>query len=106
MIERAIDSAKHRQYKLSADLKRDISSGHRKKAEKQIELMEVTVMALERMLAEENVVDEFAEELCNKLERSAYTTELKGREFDLLTLDGAVEIVCEIAEKMKGEEHE
>lgn len=50
LIERAIDSAKHRQYKLSADLKRDISDGHRKKAEKQKEVAEVTVMALERMI--------------------------------------------------------
>ena len=50
LIERAIDSAKHRQYKLSADLKRDISLGHRKKAEKQREVAEVTVQALERMM--------------------------------------------------------
>ncbi len=50
LIERAIDSAKHRQYKLSADLKRDISDGHRKKAEKQKEVAEVTVQALERMM--------------------------------------------------------
>lgn len=33
-----------------ADMERDIASGHRKKAEKQSELMDVTVMALERML--------------------------------------------------------
>ena len=50
LIERAIDSAKHRQYKLTADLKRDISDGHRKKAEKQKEVAEFTVMVLERML--------------------------------------------------------
>lgn len=53
LIERAIDSAKHRQYKLSADLERDISEKHRTKAEKQREVAEVTVTALERMLAEE-----------------------------------------------------
>lgn len=55
LIERAIDSAKHRQYKLSADLERDISEKHRTKAEKQKEVAEVTVMALERMLPKEVV---------------------------------------------------
>ena len=50
LIERAIDSAKHRQYKLSADLERNISENHRTKAEKQKEVAEVTVRALERMI--------------------------------------------------------
>ena len=50
LIEGAIESAKNRQYKLSADLERDISENHRTKAEKQKEVAEVTVTALERMM--------------------------------------------------------
>lgn len=57
LIERAIESAKNRQYKLSADLERDISEKHRTKAEKQKEVAEVTVMALERMLPKKPLFD-------------------------------------------------
>lgn len=54
--------------------------------------------------AEENVIDKFAEEVCIKLEQSAMTTYFDGHDIDLLTLDGAVGIVCEIAERMKNGE--
>lgn len=50
LIERAIDSAKARIYKLTDDEKKNPSAGHQKKIEKQKEVMEVTVEALERML--------------------------------------------------------
>jgi hypothetical protein len=53
LIERAIESAKNRQYKLSADLERNISEKHRTKAEKQKEVAEITVQALERMMPKE-----------------------------------------------------
>ena len=50
LIERAIESAKARIYKISVDEKRNPSSGHLRKIERQKEVAEVTVMALERML--------------------------------------------------------
>ena len=50
LIERAIESAKARVYKISVDEKRNPSSGHLRKIERQKEVAEVTVMALERML--------------------------------------------------------
>jgi membrane protease subunit (stomatin/prohibitin family) len=53
LIKRAIESAKARQYKLEQDLARDISDGHRKKAERQKEVAEVTIQALERMMPKE-----------------------------------------------------
>lgn len=57
LIERAIESAKNRQYKLSADLERNISEKHRTKAEKQKEVAEVTVTALERMMPKKPLFD-------------------------------------------------
>jgi predicted RNA-binding Zn-ribbon protein involved in translation (DUF1610 family) len=62
LIERAIESAKHRQYKLSSDLERNISEKHRTKAEKQREVAEVTVMALGRMLPKKPLEIEEREE--------------------------------------------
>lgn len=50
LIERAIDSARARIYKLSDDEKKNPSAGHQKKIERQKEVMEVTVEALERMM--------------------------------------------------------
>lgn len=46
LIERAINSAKARTYKLSFDENGNISAHHQKKVEKQKEVMEVTVEAL------------------------------------------------------------
>ena len=53
LIERAIESAKARIYKINDDEKKNPSAGHQKKIEKQKEVMEVTVMALERMMPKE-----------------------------------------------------
>ena len=50
LIERAIESAKARIYKLSVDEKRNPSAGHQRKIERQKEVAEITVQALERML--------------------------------------------------------
>ena len=50
LIERAIESAKTRIYKLCDDERYAPTSGHLRKIEKQKEVAEVTVMALERML--------------------------------------------------------
>lgn len=100
LIERAIESAKHRQYKLSADLERNISEKHRTKAEKQKEVAEVTVMALERMFAEEEIIDKFAEKLCDAFTENATEIEVDGIMFDVLTVDGAIDLACEIAGKL------
>lgn len=58
LIERAIDSAKARIYKLTDDEKKNPSVGHQKKIERQKEVMEVTVEALERMLRATNATDD------------------------------------------------
>ena len=50
VIERAIESAKNRKYKLEEDLSYDISDKHRKKAEGQKEVMQVTIEALEKQI--------------------------------------------------------
>lgn len=50
IIERAIDSAKARIYKLSDDEKKNPSVWHQKKIEKQKEVMMVTVEALEKQI--------------------------------------------------------
>ena len=50
LIERAIESAKNRQYKLGQDLARDISAKHRAKAGRQKEVADVTVIAVEKMM--------------------------------------------------------
>lgn len=61
LIERAIESAKNRQYKLSADLERNISENHRTKAKKQKEVAEVTVTALERMLPKNWIAEDMGD---------------------------------------------
>ena len=50
LIERAIESAKARIYKLEKDQEGRNTGGHFRKIENQKEVMEVTVEALERML--------------------------------------------------------
>lgn len=50
VIERAIESAKNRKYKLENDLSYEISDKHRKKAEGQKEVMQVTIEALEKQI--------------------------------------------------------
>lgn len=49
VIERAIESAKNRKYKLEKDLSHGISDGHREKAKRQVEVMNVTIEALEKL---------------------------------------------------------
>lgn len=53
LILQAIESAKCRIYKLNFDLNGELSAHHQRKAENQKELMEITVEALEKLLAEE-----------------------------------------------------
>lgn len=48
VIERAIESAKERKAKLEKDLSHGISEGHREKAQRQVEVMNVTIEALEK----------------------------------------------------------
>ena len=50
VIERAIESAKCRIYKLNYEMEGKISPLHQKKAEYQKELMEITVEALEKQI--------------------------------------------------------
>ena len=50
LIERAMESAKARIYKLSDDEKWGVGEVHQKKIDKQKEVMKVTIEALERML--------------------------------------------------------
>ena len=50
VIERAIESAKNRKYKLEKDLSHNIADGHRAKAERQVEVMQVTIEALEKQI--------------------------------------------------------
>lgn len=50
VIERAIESAKNRKYKLENDLSHNISDLHRKKANGQKEVMQVTIDALEKQI--------------------------------------------------------
>jgi hypothetical protein len=47
-------------------------------------------------------IDEFAEKTCDKLCELSCTTTVNGLCVDILTLDNAVEEVCEIAERLKG----
>jgi hypothetical protein len=51
----------------------------------------------------ENAIDDFAEKLCDELCEVAYTTHENGWSFDVLTLDGATELVMGVAERMKNE---
>lgn len=51
VIERAIESAKNRKYKLEEDLSHNISDLHRKKANGQKKVMQVTIEALEKQVA-------------------------------------------------------
>ena len=50
LIKRAIESAQNRKYKLSKDLEHNISDLHRKKANGQKEVMQVTIEALEKQI--------------------------------------------------------
>ena len=50
LIKRAIESAQNRNYKLSKDLEHNISDLHRKKANGQKEVMQVTIEALEKQI--------------------------------------------------------
>ena len=50
LIERAIESAKIRIYKLNVEQEGRIAYGHYKRIENQKEIMDVTVEALERMM--------------------------------------------------------
>ena len=50
LIERAIESAKARIYRLAENEKYGVGEAHQKKIDNQKEVMEVTVEALERML--------------------------------------------------------
>ena len=55
LIKRAIESAQNRKYKLSKDLEHNISDLHRKKANGQKEVMQVTIEALEKQVAKKVV---------------------------------------------------
>lgn len=66
LINKAIESAKCRTYKVMFDLNGGKRSHHQKKAENQKELMEVTVDALERLLPVKPI-------------RHSYTVEMTGR---------------------------
>ena len=50
LIKRAIESAQNRKFKLSKDLEHNISDLHRKKANGQKEVMQVTIEALEKQI--------------------------------------------------------
>lgn len=56
VIERAIESAKNRKYKLEEDLSHNISDLHRKKANGQKEVMQVTIEALEKQIPKKPTV--------------------------------------------------
>ena len=58
LIERAIESAKARIYKLNADSERNISEGHQIKIARQKEVMEVTVKALEKLAEYERLEEQ------------------------------------------------
>lgn len=49
------------------------------------------------------IIDEFAEKLCDELSEKTTDILVDGFKFDVLTLDGVVDIVWEIAERMKNE---
>lgn len=52
----------------------------------------------------EKAITEFTEKLCDALSESPLTVVLENRvKADMLTVDGACEIVYEIAEQLKGE---
>lgn len=55
LIKRAIESAQNRKYKLSKDLEHNISDLHRKKANGQREVMQVTIEALEKQIPKKPV---------------------------------------------------
>ena len=56
LIERAIESAKARIYKLQDDERYAPTSGHLRKIERQKEVAEVTVKALEKMMPKKPVI--------------------------------------------------
>lgn len=55
--------------------------------------------------ARKNTIDEFAEKLCEALQDQASEIQMEdGILYDILTVDGAVDIIAEIAERMKNGE--
>ena len=50
-----------------------------------------------------NAIDEFAEMLCVELSEKAGVIKVHGVDFDILTVDGATEILLDLAEQLKEE---
>ena len=50
-----------------------------------------------------NTIDEFAEMLCVELSEKAGVIKVHGVDFDILTVDGATEILLDVAEQLKEE---
>ena len=48
-------------------------------------------------------IDEFAERLCVELSEKAGVIKVHGVDFDILTVDGATEILLDVAEQLKEE---
>ena len=48
-------------------------------------------------------IDEFAERLCVELSEKAGVIKVHGVDFDILTVDGATEILLDLAEQLKEE---
>ena len=61
LIERAIESAKARIYKLTSDGEKNPSVGHQKKIERQKDVMQVTVEALERMIPQKWIAEDMGD---------------------------------------------
>lgn len=79
VIERAIESAKNRKYKLEKDLSHNIADGHRAKAERQVEVMNVTIDALEKQIPKKpNITDHIEDETYMKCPSCKVTTVLFG----------------------------
>lgn len=56
--------------------------------------------------AREKAIDEFAEKLCEALQDQVSEIQMEdGILYDILTLDGVVDVVLDVAERMKGEDH-
>ena len=50
-----------------------------------------------------NTIDEFAERLCVELSEKAGVIKVHGVDFDILTVDGATEILLDLSEQLKEE---
>jgi hypothetical protein len=99
LIERAIESAKARKYKLNSDQSGSITDGHFKKIEKQKEVMEVTVKALER-LRNQNIK---GKTLKNKIECCLLWYKDVGRDKEeaVELLKECYEIICRMDDDLK-----